>query len=177
VWCDTFDLDLARVLPEAIAIVARIPDRVELRTFGYTTDGRLNHPMVWNTGHGSTAYFTLGSGRPAPPHYVTFDELVTCTFTEAIRDCWVHGYVIVVDGAEIWDGVEATRRWFQPLLYHHRRWIFLSGPALRRIEQQVCASLADATRRLERLVARRAPGPRPAPTTDPGQEHDDNGSI
>jgi hypothetical protein len=153
-WCDAFDLDLAKIIPAAIVITDRIPPSVVLRTFGHVTDGALNHPSVWHSAHGMTAFFTLGAGRPAPLHYVSFEAVVACTFTEAIRDCWGHDYRIVVDGAEVWDGVEVFRRWVQPLMHHHRGWIPLHPIAVRRLEQQVCASLATATRRIHMVVAR-----------------------
>jgi hypothetical protein len=164
VWCDDFDLDLARILPAAIAITDRIPASVVLRTFGHAADdGTLNHPAVWHTGHGLTAYFTLGAGRPAPLHCVTFDDVVACTFTDAIRDCWCHDYRIVVDGAEVWDGTDVFHRFMQPLLYHYRGWLPLHDLAVRRLEQQVCVSLAGATRRMHQAITKHARVLQPVP--------------
>src|SRR5688572_28580488 len=104
-WCDGFDLDLPRVVPEAMQVVLSIPPTVTLRTFGTVTGGRLNHPSCWNTRLGTTAFFTLDPhDRPAPAGDVApGDQVVVCTFAEAIRDAWVLSYVMVVDARVVWD--------------------------------------------------------------------------
>jgi hypothetical protein len=44
----------------------------------------------------------------------------------------------------------------QPLLYHYRGWLPLHDLAVRRLEQQVCVSLAGATRRMHQAITKHA---------------------
>ena len=99
-WSDTFDGDLFKLVPQAEDILSPIA-HVKCWIHGGETLGRLNHPCVWNTFAGLTAYVTLREGcDPRPAGYITRDPLVECTIEELIRDVFVHCCVLRVDGQE-----------------------------------------------------------------------------
>lgn len=158
-WCDDFDMDLPKVIPEAMPIIGAIPDSVVLRTIGHETDGKLNHPCCWNHHLGAVAFFTLSEhDRPALPFFVAGfgDHIVRCTFTEAVRDLWAHGLVMVVDGTVVWDAQRiGSRGAFDPLMSHVRGWHPLQADRVEVLKRRVIASLTAATDRMQRLVAER----------------------
>lgn len=102
-WCDDFDMDLYRVLPEAREVLAPVA-ATSLYTCSHTTYGKINCPAAWDTGRGGNAcYFGLladGAGLPTwaslptvgpqPSGYTARDSVVECTFEEVVRDLWVH---------------------------------------------------------------------------------------
>ncbi len=162
-WCDDFDCDLPKVVPEAMPIVAQIPDSVILRTHSHLTDGKLNHPSCWHTDLGVTAFFTLAGGYTgpslgwsfgsiAPPGYVTDSPIVACTFTEAVRDLWVHDLAMVVDGVLVWDAQKMWSAAFEPLMYHVRGWHTRTDAEAAEYRRRTCASLEVAVRRMQQLI-------------------------
>ena len=162
-WCDDFDMDLPKVVPDAMPILARVPDSVILRTHGHEYEGKLNHPTCWNTYGGLAAYFTLTPGPVgpvegwrghgiAPEPCVTNNPIDACTFTEAIRECWCHDFMFVCDGTVIWDAQPAFRKLFEPLMYHVRGWRRLDEDRAARLRRQVCVQLTLATERMLALA-------------------------
>ena len=134
-WCDDFDMDLPKVIPDAKELLGEVAD-LELRTHGNKTDGRLNHPCVWNHSIGMVAFF--GRSSPMKPEaYYTDRQVVLCTLWEAIRDAWCHDYVIIFEGRRpIWDGSK-TRAQFEPLMYHIRKWRELPDAEVEKHKQKV----------------------------------------
>lgn len=119
-WYDEFDMDLYEVIPEAREILEPVCD-VILYTHGGVMDGRLNHPSVWNHYSGMLAYF--GFRDPATPVLCWTDApVVQCTFEEAVRDCWLHHFTIMVQGRWlIWNsGAPDMMKAFHAILYHTR---------------------------------------------------------
>lgn len=100
-WCDNFDLDLYKLVPEAREALAPVAN-VQLVTIGGKwMDGRLNHPSVWNGGKGMVAFFAFGDENTPidqikPEACWSNEQRVACTFEEAVRDCWLHNYEILV---------------------------------------------------------------------------------
>jgi hypothetical protein len=139
-WCDNFDCDLFRAVPESREILEEL-GQVKLLTRGTVTNGRLNHPTCWNHDKGLIALFSF-SGEPRPPGYHSSDPIVECTFEEAIRDAWVHTLVVVVERQLIWNAFE-LRREFETLMYHHRKWR-VDEPAAAKAARRVAATLLVA---------------------------------
>lgn len=118
-WSDNFDMDLPKVIPGAREIVGDLAG-VKLVTQGHTTDGRLNHPSVWNDRLGMVAFF--GFKSPArESFYHSSEPTVECTVWEAFRDAWAHSYVLIVEREPIWDTF-ALRSEFDTILYVERGW-------------------------------------------------------
>lgn len=120
-WCDGFDMDLPKIVPEAKAALGELAV-LDLLTYGHTTHGRLNHPSVWNHSLGMVAFFwrpTRPTCKPAG-YYTGNDAPVPCTLWEAIRDAWVHDFVLIFEHDPVWDG--DTREHFDPLMWHIRGW-------------------------------------------------------
>jgi len=116
-WCDGFDFDLYELLPEAREILKPAAG-IKLKTRGgLGKDGRLDHPSVWNGDRDMIAFFGFRDpGKPSA--YWTDKMVVECTFEEAVRDCWVHHYGIVVENHMVWS---APRGVMMALLFHARR--------------------------------------------------------
>lgn len=119
-WSDTFDLDLLKVIPGVEELLGETAD-VPLFTHGHRTDdGLLAHPTCWNTTRGLAAFF--GFKYPAKPSaFYTSDPIVECTFLEALRDAWVHTYVLMVEQRTIFV-MPRLQLHFERLLSHHRGW-------------------------------------------------------
>lgn len=138
-WCDNFDLDLYKVLPEAHEILAPVKD-VKLYTHGRKTHGTLNGPSCWNHYLGLVAFFGFIPTHIKPEAFWTDSGVVACTFEEAVRDCWCHTYAVVLSvflpgrgpssgsghGSHcltIWNNsAPEMRRDFEILMYHTRKW-------------------------------------------------------
>src|SRR4029077_20351124 len=63
-WCETFDLDLPKVIPGALVALGDTADQV-LFTHAAVTNGRINLPAAWNENEGMASYF--GFKSPANP--------------------------------------------------------------------------------------------------------------
>jgi hypothetical protein len=149
-WCDTFDADLLAVVPAATEALGDAAG-LELLTHGHATDGKLNHPSVWNGDGGMLAFFwTPGCehlGRPGRLGYWTDEPVIGCTFTEAVRDAWSHTYVIVINNVPCWN---PPWRPFERLMYDVRGWTVLPDSAREEIRESVCRSLRAAAERAHR---------------------------
>jgi hypothetical protein len=149
-WSDDFDTDLLRVIPRAADILDQVT--APLWTYGHVTHGRLNHPSVWGSQHGFTAYFgTDDSGTWKPDSFVSDGQLVQCTWTEVARDAWVHDYLAVVDYEPVWDANRHAGL-FLKLMYDLRGITKLPDGEADRLRGQVLASLIAATTDLQNLV-------------------------
>lgn len=119
-WSDDFDMDLLKLLPDLEEILGDAAD-VVLCTYGGTSHGRLNHPSCWNTSSGLAAFFGFRDAAKPESFSAGDRELVRCTFEEAIRDCWPHTYVMLVERRPIFDS-QKLRRDFDLLMSHRRKW-------------------------------------------------------
>lgn len=139
-WCDSFDSDLPKVVPGAKEALGGLA-ALELQTHGTTTNGTLNHPSVWNDYSGMIAFFgSAGHGAGKPPHYHSGEPIVRCTLWEAVRDAWVHSYIIVLNGRPVWDAF-ALQDSFYALMYHVRGIQALPPSALDRQRRRVLGTL------------------------------------
>jgi hypothetical protein len=144
-WCDDFDMDLPKVIPGARNILGSLADTT-VWTYGHLTDGKLNHPTVWNDAIGMVAYF--GFRNPCKPEGCwTRDPLVRCTLWEAFRDLWVHGCVMVLEGRPVLD-THALWPQFQELMGDLRGWRTLSPSARSWQRRVVRRALVDAVGRI-----------------------------
>lgn len=158
-WCDAFDCDLYKVLPEAREVLAPVKD-VRLFTHGGETDGQLNHPAVWHVDRGMASFFGFNESCALPAAFLTPLPVRRCTFEEAVRDAWAHTFSIYVEHRYIW-----TSEWrtFEPLMWHQRQWLVLEADALARAKQAVLSSLRAGVAELQALVAARSPAPKETP--------------
>jgi hypothetical protein len=149
-WSDDFDTDLLKVIPDAAQVLAQVD--TPMWTYGGTSHGRLNHPSVWQTHDGMTAYFgTDDSGHWKPESFWTDRPLVQCTWAEVARDAWVHHYRIVVDWVVVWDATRFQST-FMRLMYDLRGQTPLPDSEADQLRGRVLASLIAATRDLQQLV-------------------------
>jgi hypothetical protein len=98
-WSDDFDMDLLKVLPDALRIVDDQSD-ARLWTCGGSTHGRLNHPSYWN-GLGAIVWnyepqLQRDRSSTSIQGYATKDPLIECTWLELLRDVWAHGIGFVL---------------------------------------------------------------------------------
>jgi hypothetical protein len=118
-WCEDCDFDLPKLVPGARDCLGEAAD-VVLWTPGHTTNGLLNHPNMWNTDDGLTAFFAFTPRYP-DRFYYTRDALVRCTFWEAVRDMWVHTGTMAIGRRRILDTEESYKH-FARLMFHARGW-------------------------------------------------------
>lgn len=147
-WCDDFDADLFKVIPEARGVLAPVRD-VKLFTHSSLTNGKINCPSCWHTNMGLAAFFGFRDAAK-PEHYSASHPLVPCTFEEAVRDLWVHGGVMLVERRCVWDASDEQRR-MMTLMYHVRGVAVLDKGALAGVSALVLAGLAVAVERLQAL--------------------------
>jgi hypothetical protein len=148
-WSDDFDLDLLRVLPEIETAIGRTGEIVlhTHDTLAHPLTRRITHPVCWNTPRGPAAFFGFADAA-TPSAYVTDAPLVDCTFLEAVRDCWVHGYLMVVERRAVLDGLR-LRFSFDVLLTYHRRWREVTAAEVRGAQHDVMNHIAAACARVE----------------------------
>lgn len=151
-WCDSFDMDLLRVVPEVVKIVDAFAN-VKLWTYCRgAVDGVINLPTCWNTNLGLAAFFF----SEEPKHernaqgwlhfrggYTTDAQLVWCTWLELLRDGWVHQYVVDLDGKVVWRPNDLARE-FELLMWHRRGWRTASEEQVKSAIEHVSASIEDA---------------------------------
>lgn len=171
-WSDDFDMDLLKLFPDlpgALRETAEYP----LWTIGGTHNGKLNHPVVWN-GYSTMesifwleppvphrdqhGWFTLADGKTAN------EEVITATWLEVLRDCWPHGYAIMLHHGRDFDVV--TTLWdsfklqddFMTIMYDLRGWINrdVKGPL-----KHVKESVLTANERFKALLRRYQEGAKP----------------
>lgn len=154
-WCDTFDLDLYKVIPQARDVLAPLAG-VHLYTHAGVHNGEMTHPACWNTNHGMAAFFGFQPTGIKPEAYWTNDAVVLCTFEEAIRDCWLHTYCLTMFAAgrahAIWDSQLVTNE-FWDLMGHVRGYKKIDDAMVKHLQANVLASLAKATHRLRVVMA------------------------
>lgn len=112
-WSDDFDMDLLKIVPNLRQYLGA-SQNVELFTHGGTSHDRLNHPSCWHSNNGFVAFFGFRDAAKAA-FYSTSAPLVSCTFEEAVRDCWPHDYEIIVEGQSVLNGNEFWRD-FEPIM-------------------------------------------------------------
>lgn len=157
-WCDTFDADLLKVVPDAAHALGAAGD-VELITHCRPgPDGRINHPVGWWTDHGLTSFFSTPDRPPAPAGYWTLERLVPCTFLDVVRDEWIHGAAVVVHGQLVWRPPQDA---FARLMSDVRGWARASGDVMGDTEREwirsmVVLDLAAAAERLTDALGRAA---------------------
>jgi hypothetical protein len=148
-WCEDFDADLPKVVPDALDLLAPVTN-VVLRTHSTPTNGRINCPSSWWTDFGLTAFFaTPGWGDPAPAGYWTNEPVVECSVEDIIRDEWIHGSVVVVNGRFVWRPPNQLMEW---LMFDLRGWTPLESERRAEIQEHVRASLRAAVERLRFVV-------------------------
>lgn len=124
-WSDDFDMDLVKVVPNVIEDLGPYAER-RLWTVGHITNGRLNHPTVWNT-HG--AFVWLDEPKLSRDEHGWFNiggcvsnsQVVECTWLELLRDQWPHSYAFVLLPNQTFFP-ESPRRHFDNLMYDLRGW-------------------------------------------------------
>ncbi len=154
-WYDDFDCELYKIVPEAERIIAPVA-AIELETTGQrdTRTGRLNHPTSWNGDCGLISFFARVKYGMAiwqrPSFYYTSAPPIRCTFEEAIRDVFVHGLQMGVDGRLVFD---AGRLWkpFETLLWATRKWREVGADEQAAARREVLQEVAKAVGRMDRL--------------------------
>ena len=122
-WSDDFDMDLLKLYPHLEQALGKDADTV-LWTYGGVTNGRLNHPTVWNGYNGMEAlFFTTKPTHERKDGFVsingmvTNNQLVECVTLELLRDQWSHTYTAIIDVCHIdplgW-------KTFEAMMYHVR---------------------------------------------------------
>ena len=151
-WSDNFDMDLLKIFPEAPTALGPIAERT-IYTVGGITHGRLNHPSVWNTDLGLAAFFGVTAGGFLPAGFVTGrpDKVVECTVLEAIRDCWVHTYAIVLKGRVAFD-TNGMRQVFDRVMYHRRGWLQASEDQATAAVDEVVDAVVTAGERFAEIL-------------------------
>ena len=160
-WCDNFDMDLPKVIPNAEAICAPVRE-LKLYTTGRSSDGKLNHPAVWNGHRSMNAFFALGEGgaEPQPHGYFSSQPIIACTAWEAFRDAWPHHYSMQLRHrdsvgkdcfVEIWNTCDLNDR-FTRLMYDLRGWQKLTDGRRCSDVAHVELTLRDAVARLQSVV-------------------------
>lgn len=152
-WCDDFDMDLPKVIPDAETLLGDMAG-VTLFTHGNLTHGTLNHPTVWNHDLGLVAFFGFAEPRK-PAAFYTNKPLVECTFLEAVRDAWAHSFVMLVEGQPVLD---AAALWphFENIMWRTRGWAGHEEAPVATAEAAVRIALARAADALRRVRERSA---------------------
>lgn len=102
-WCDSFDMDLPRVIPGVTPLLDRAR-QVRLWTYGGLTLGKLNCPSAWNNHCGTLdMFFGTHSYGFKPPRYQTSQGLFRVSGDEMIRDLWSHSGRVFVDRRFFYD--------------------------------------------------------------------------
>ena len=149
-WCDDFDADLLAVVPGAVTALGPAA-QLELHTYNHRpTNGKINCPAAWHTDFGLAAFFSTRDRDPVPAHfYVGGLELVACTFLEVVRDEWVHGQAVVVNGHVVWEPPSDV---MYALMADLRGWTSLEAADLAAKQSQVRMSLTEAAARTLGIV-------------------------
>jgi hypothetical protein len=108
-----FDGDLFTLLPRAREILAGILCEPIITTGSYHPGHGISAD-VWNHKKGFIAFYGFrGPCRPAV--YVSSKPIIDCIFEQAIRDCWINGYILMIDRRFIFDGCTAAGPFMQLL--------------------------------------------------------------
>lgn len=147
-WCDTFDADLLKVVPGALEALGETA-AVSLTTRGHSTGGKINSPAAWNTYEGLMSFFWTAPGHAPDACWYTDHPEVACTFGEAVRDEWVHGANISVNGHIVW---RPPQDLMMRLMYDLRGWTVLDEAKREEIREHVRRSLEAAAGRLREVL-------------------------
>ena len=152
-WCDNFDGDLYKLVPQARDALALMAD-VTLWTYGSVwTDGRLNHPSVWNSYIGSVAFFGLHDHDFNPGANYTTEPLIECTFEEACRSGWVQSWTLILRGHPLINfGHGDMRLPFDALLWHARGLRRIADDEVVAYQHLVAGILKHSAMMLERTI-------------------------
>ena len=161
-WSDDFDADLLKLVPGVREQLGEDAGIV-LRTFcGHPTHGRINLPCSWNSHSGLTALFFLseppvtqrdGKWVTLPGGYTTDAEIVECTWLEVLRDEWVHGCNVSVEGVQLLSG-DSFGGLCMRLMYDARGWQALSDALRAELHRSALQMIAGATADLKALVVK-----------------------
>lgn len=157
-------MDLSTAINSFDRIVGSLGE-VKLYTHGTVdAEGYLIAPALWMTDKGLAIYFATLHARedvdechdgPQSEDYDTEDELITVTFAEAIRICWLYQCLFMLqsqrDSSIIWD---AQRLWqhFDAILYMRRGWAPIHENELHLHQNAVELSLVNACIAFRRLA-------------------------
>lgn len=150
-WADDFDADLLKVVPEARD---RIGELAHLKLWTYCQHpkhGRINSPASWHSDFGLTAFFWTKKPEHPREHgfatfgrgYTTSAPLLECNWLEVLRDCWVHGFNINLDGRAANIGQKFSGLMMR-LMYDLRGWRTYSGEDLAATRADVLALIVQA---------------------------------
>lgn len=157
-WCDDFDMDLPKVLPDARALFGDLAE-VELQTYcNHPTFGALNHPVVWNHDDGLVAYFGFRSPRK-PEACWTSAGIIRCSVWEAVRDAWAHHFVMVVEGRRVLDA-NGLWRPFETIMWGVRGWGNPRPAAVKSAKARSMATLERCAATLRAVQAEASEGNR-----------------
>ncbi len=148
-WCDDFDADLLRAVPGAAEALGDA-GALRLATYSRLTGGKINCPSAWNTYDGLTAFFWTKDEHRPDEFWRTDAPEAACTLLEAVRDEWVHGCLITVDGRIIWRPPSGL---MDRLMYDLRGWTPMTDAVREESREHVRASLRAAAERLRDLTA------------------------
>lgn len=153
-WSDDFDMDLPKIFPNARTLLGDLAG-VEMWTTGRPCPrtGRLNHPAVWNGDHSMLAYFGFKSPRRPPGMVAPGSGDIKCTAWEAFRDAWPHGFLMILEGAPVWDTFELQAE-FDTIMWSIRGWGNVHPARVAHARRNVLRSYMAAVRRLGRIVQR-----------------------
>lgn len=148
-WCDNFDMDLPKALPEAPEIVGDLGNILLWTSGNADKNGMLNHPSVWHHELGLVAFF--GFSEVAKPENYIGRGYVRCTVWEALRDAWAHSFVMLIERRPIWD-TQATWEDFQQIMWAMRGWGDQPPPDTTRATARATNSLRKAVAKLRAMV-------------------------
>lgn len=166
-WCDDFDMDLLKVLPEAEQLLAPLAG-IRLYTTCHPTYGRVNLPCSWNDRVNFCCFVGfiaeedgLPAEGPQPLGYVTDAPVVEATAEELFRDLWSHQmrWVQMLTphsspgwprSVEIWNSGQLAST-FTDLMYDLRNWCRMRDEPRRRARSRALRSIALAAHRLQRV--------------------------
>jgi hypothetical protein len=145
-WCDTFDADLLKVVPGATEALGPAAG-IELLTYSRPTGGKINCPASWD---GVGALFWTAPEHQPDAYWSTDHPVIPCTFLEVVRDEWVHGSAVNVNGTLVWQPPEHL---MMSLMYDLRGWTRLSDEKREEVRESVRRSLRAAGERATEVVA------------------------
>jgi hypothetical protein len=109
---------------------------------------------------GLTAFFGLRQHATRPSAYRTDAPLVSCTFLEALRDAWVHSYVLLVERRPVFTSNHIQRE-FDALMWHVRGNTVLDDASHRKAVKAVEESIGLAVNRFRNIRETLAPAVMP----------------
>lgn len=158
-WSDDFDMDLLKVIPNVREDLGEYADRT-LWTVGHVDkrNGRLNHPVCWNTHGAFEAFAWLQKPNLVRDKYGWFniggcvgdEPEVECTWLELLRDQWAHSYAFILLPSRSYF-YPARRRHFDRLMYRIRGWE-PDSEAAAVAEMKGRLWVVESTRRLKRAI-------------------------